>query len=121
MQLADLQLLQNYKSHHASDSGCHACDCQSLAMPHGNCSSATAGGPLIAYPRSRDTLKPLIIPGVNPFPTSVISTATVHIFSTDHWVSVTVPKKCQKNVFFVCTHTILSKVLGRLPLHAHEI
>lgn len=50
MKFVDLQLLQTYKSHHASaPSGFHAL-AVSLVMPHGTSSSATVGGPLIAYP-----------------------------------------------------------------------
>ena len=39
-----------------SASRCHAFGCQSLAMPHGTCSFATAGGPLIAYPCYRRSI-----------------------------------------------------------------
>ncbi|CAI9582465.1 unnamed protein product, partial [Staurois parvus] len=41
VKLAVLQPLRNYKSHHASAFGSHACN----AMPHGTCSLTTGGGP----------------------------------------------------------------------------
>ncbi|CAI9568460.1 unnamed protein product [Staurois parvus] len=39
LQTMALQLFKYYKSHHASASGSLNCGCQSLARPHGTCSS----------------------------------------------------------------------------------
>ena len=47
--ISALQLWWNCKSHHASVSRSHACDCQGLAMSHGTCSFRT-GGPRLSTP-----------------------------------------------------------------------
>ncbi|CAI9585023.1 unnamed protein product, partial [Staurois parvus] len=78
-----LQLLVNYKSHHASAFGSHACN-SVFAMPHGTCSSTTAGGPQLSTPalvkHSQHTVNSLIVPHVNPFLPSAISTMSVLFF-----------------------------------------